>query len=84
MHLTDNFGRTDDHGPPGLPGGIAREKWDYLLNVLSKYDNDIVGSFEICPCVPDVLVRQASEFIFDVLNWPDRPNGQQKPADGAI
>ena len=84
LHLTDNFGRTDDHGPPGLPGGIAREKWDYLLNVLSKYDNDIVGSFEICPCVPDVLVRQASEFIFDVLKWPDRPNGQQKPADNTM
>jgi len=73
LHLTDNYGQTDDHEPPGLQGGISHENWDYLLKVLDKYDNDIVGSFEMCPCMPDVMIRQASEFLFDVLKWPNRP-----------
>jgi sugar phosphate isomerase/epimerase len=73
LHLTDNYGQMDDHEPPGLQGGTPREDWDYLLNILSKYDNDVVGSFEMCPCMPAVMIRQASEFMFDVLKWPDRP-----------
>jgi len=77
LHLTDNYGQTDDHEPPGLHGGIARENWDYLLDALSKHDNDVVGSFEMCPCMPGVLIRQASEFMFDVLKWPNRP--QKEP-----
>jgi sugar phosphate isomerase/epimerase len=76
LHLTDNYGQTDDHEPPGLQGGMPRENWHYLLDVLSKYDNDVVGSFEMCPCVPTVMIRQASEFMFDVLNWPNRPRKQ--------
>jgi len=76
LHLTDNYGQADDHEPPGLHGGIARENWDYLLDVLSKHDNDVVGSFEMCPCMPGVMVRQASEFVFDVLKWPNRPQKQ--------
>ena len=76
LHLTDNYGQMDDHEPPGLQGGMPRENWDYLLNVLSKYDNNVVGSFEMCPCVPTVMIRQASEFLFDVLNWPNRPQKQ--------
>lgn len=76
LHLTDNYGEADDHEPPGLRGGIPRENWDYLLNTLSKYDNDVVGSFEMCPCMPAVLVRQASEFLFDELRWPNRPQKQ--------
>jgi len=76
LHLTDNYGQTDDHEPPGLHGGIARENWDYLLDALSKHDNDVVGSFEMCPCMPGVMVRQASEFVFDVLKWPNRPQKQ--------
>jgi sugar phosphate isomerase/epimerase len=73
LHLSDNYGHRDDHEPPGLHGGIPRQNWDYLLNTLEKYDNDIVGSFEMCPCLPAVMIRQAREFLFDELNWPDPP-----------
>ena len=73
LHLTDNYGQADDHEPPGLNGGIARDNWDYLLNALSGYDNDVVGSFEMCPCTPRAMIRQAGEFLFDVLKWPNRP-----------
>lgn len=76
LHLTDNYGQMDDHEPPGLQGGIPRENWDYLLNALSKYDNDVVGSFEMCPCMPGVMIRQACEFLFDVLKWPNQPQKQ--------
>jgi len=76
LHLTDNYGQTDDHEPPGLQGGISRQDWDYLLKVLSKYDNDVVGSFEMCPCMPAVMIRQASEFLFDMLKWPNQPQRQ--------
>jgi sugar phosphate isomerase/epimerase len=81
LHLTDNYGQTDDHEPPGLQGGISRENWDYLLKVLDEYNNDIVGSFEMCPCMPGVMIRQASEFLFDVLKWPNRPQKQPSYAD---
>ena len=73
VHLTDNYGRMDDHEPPGLRGGISRENWQYLLNTLSRYDNEVVGSFEMCPCMPAVMMRQASEFLFDELKWPNQP-----------
>lgn len=76
LHLTDNYGRRDDHEPPGLRGGIPRENWDYLLNALSKSDNDVIGSFEMFPCMPEVMIRQASEFMFDILKWPDPPKKQ--------
>ena len=76
LHLTDNYGQTDDHEPPGLQGGITRENWDYLLNALGKYDNDVLGSLEMCPCTPAVMIRQASEFMFDILKWPNRPQKQ--------
>ena len=76
LHLTDNYGQADDHVPPGLRGGIARENWDYLLNALGKYDNDVTGSFEMCPSMPAVMLRQASEFLFDILKWPNRPQKQ--------
>jgi sugar phosphate isomerase/epimerase len=73
LHLTDNYGRIDDHEPPGLRGGISHENWDYLLNALNKCDADIVGSFEMCPCMPAVMIRQATEFLFDQLKWPNQP-----------
>lgn len=73
LHLTDNYGKTDDHEPPGLRGGIPREHWDYLLAALDHRDNEIIGSFEMCPCLPSVMIRQASEYVFDVLQWPNRP-----------
>jgi len=76
LHLTDNYGYLDDHQPPGLQGGIPRESWDYLLEALNKSGNDVVGSFEMCPCTPSVMIRQAGEFLFDVLKWPDRPQTQ--------
>jgi len=81
LHLTDNYGQADDHEPPGLRGGVPRKNWDYLLNTLAKYDNDIVGSFEMCPCMPAVMIRQASEFLFDELNWPNRPQKQSGYTD---
>lgn len=84
LHLTDNYGQTDDHEPPGLRGGIPRENWDYLLKALEKYDNDVVGSFEMYPCMPAVMIRQASEFLFDELKWPNRPQKQSGYASGTI
>ncbi len=76
LHLTDNYGHTDDHEPPGLHGGISRQNWDYLLSVLDRYDNEVIGSFEMCPAMPAVMIRQASEFLFDRLQWPNRPQKQ--------
>ncbi|UCE99194.1 MAG: sugar phosphate isomerase/epimerase [Planctomycetota bacterium] len=76
LHLTDNYGQMDDHEPPGLRGGISRKDWDYLLETLGKYDNDLVGSLEMCPCMPAVMIRQASEFLFDELKWPNKPQRQ--------
>jgi sugar phosphate isomerase/epimerase len=82
LHLTDNYGQMDDHEPPGLNGGISRENWDYLLKTLEKYDNDIVGSFEMCPCMPDIMIRQAGEFMFDELKWPNPPQKQSGYIEG--
>ena len=76
LHLTDNYGFDDDHLPPGVHGGIPRENWDYLLEALGRYDNDIVGSLEMCPRTPGVMIRQAGEYIFDILKWPNRPQKQ--------
>lgn len=73
IHLSDNYGKVDDHVSPGLHGGISKENWQYLLNVLDKYDNDIVGSLEMTPSTPGVMIRQASDFLFDVLKWPNKP-----------
>ena len=79
LHLTDNYGQTDDHEPPGLRGGIARQNWDYMLSTLEKYDNDVIGSLEMNPCMPAVMIRQASEFLFDELKWPNQP--EKQPSD---
>ena len=76
LHLTDNYGQTDDHVPPGLYGGMPRENWDYLLKTLSKYGNDVIGSLEMSPCMPGIMIRQASDFMFDVLKWPNKPQKQ--------
>jgi sugar phosphate isomerase/epimerase len=76
LHLTDNYGQSDDHEPPGLRGGIPRENWDYLLETLNKYDNDVIGALEMCPCMPAVMIKQASEFLFDELKWPNPPQKQ--------
>lgn len=81
LHLTDNYGQTDDHEPPGLHGGIPRTDWDYLLDIVNKHDLDLIGSFEMCPCTPGVMIRRASEYLFDVLKWPSRPQRQPGYAD---
>ena len=73
LHLSDNYGKLDDHEPPGVRGGISRENWDYLLNALQKHDNDVIGSLEMFPCMPDVMIRQASKFLFTVAHWPNPP-----------
>ena len=80
LHLTDNYGQMDDHEPPGLHGGIPRDDWDYLLDALAKHDNDIVAAFEMAPSMPNAMIRRASEFVFDVLQWPNRPEQQPGPA----
>ena len=56
------------------------EDWNYLLESLKKHDNDIVGSIEMSPCLPAVMIRQASEFLFDTLKWPNRPEKPQLDA----
>ncbi len=76
LHLTDNYGSSDDHEPPGLKGGIPRNEWDYLLKALKKQNKDVIGSFEMYPCTPAVMIRQASEFVFGELNWPGKPQRQ--------
>lgn len=76
---SNSFGFPDDRSAyQGLcrfwcGGGMSIEDWDYLLESLSRYDNDIVGSIEMSPCPPVVMIRQASEFLFDTLKWPSRP-----------
>ena len=62
-------------------GGMPREDWDYLLEILNQYDNDVVGSIEMSPCIPAVMIRQASEFLFETLNWPNQPERQPGHAD---
>ena len=76
LHLSDNYGQADDHQPPGLEGGISHENWHYLLDALNKYDNDVVGSFEMHPSMPALMIRQASEFLFDKMKWPNPPQKQ--------
>jgi len=76
LHLTDNYGHSDDHEPPGIRGGISRKNWEYLLEALNKYDNDVIGSLEMSPPTPDVMVHHAAKFLFDVLKWPNRPKKQ--------
>ncbi|MBA7657891.1 hypothetical protein ES703_65834 [subsurface metagenome] len=76
LHLTDNYGQIDDHEPPGLRGGIPREDWSYLLGTLNEYDNEVIGSLEMSPCTPAVMIRKACEFLFDELKWPHRPQKQ--------
>ncbi|MFH1616856.1 MAG: TIM barrel protein [Planctomycetota bacterium] len=82
IHLSDNYGQLDDHEPPGLREGISRQDWEYLLNALSRFNNDIVGSLEMCPSFPDVMIRQASEFLFKIMNWPGPPHVQPGHKDG--
>ena len=76
LHLTDNYGEIDDHEPPGVRGGIDKENWDHLLNRLDKYDNDIIASLQMVPCMPGTMIRQGSKFLFDVMGWPNRPTPQ--------
>ncbi|MBN1975169.1 MAG: sugar phosphate isomerase/epimerase [Sedimentisphaerales bacterium] len=73
LHLTDNYGKTDDHVPPGSNGCLQKENWEYLLDTLQKYKNDVVGSLEMSPPMPGVMIRQASNFLFDILKWPNKP-----------
>ncbi len=73
LHLSDNYGKSDDHAAPGVQGGISEENWRYLLNVLDKYDNDVVGSLEMTPCSPGMMIRQAGDFLFNIMDWPNQP-----------
>lgn len=73
LHLTDNYGRFDDHEPPGAKEGMPCENWDYLLEGLSKYDNEVIGSFEMFPPMPGTMIRQGMDFLFGKLNWPNKP-----------
>jgi len=73
LHLTDIYGEIDDHEPPGVRGGIENNHWDYLLNRLRQYDNDIIASLQMVPCMPGTMIRQGCKFLFDVIGWPNRP-----------
>src|SRR4030042_280244 len=42
LHLSDNYGHEDDHQPPGMRGGMARNNWEYLLEGLNRYDKDVI------------------------------------------
>lgn len=77
LHLTDNYGQADDHEPPGLKGGIPREDWQYLLDTIDKSGHEVIGSLEMCPCMPAVMLRKATEFLFDELNWPNQPQAHR-------
>ena len=78
VHLTDNYGKIDDHEPPGVRGGMEKEKWEYLLSALEKNDNEVIGSLEMFPSMPGTMIRQGCSFLFDVMKWPNRP----QPAPG--
>ena len=73
VHLTDNYGDSNDLLPPGLAGGIERQQWLYLKDVLTKQDHDVVASLQMAPTMPAVMMRQACEFLFDELGWPQKP-----------
>lgn len=76
IHLADNYGKFDDHEPPGVRGGMARENWDYLLEKISAYDNDVIASFEMFPAMPGTMIKQGGNFLFKVLKWPEKPEPQ--------
>ena len=73
LHLTDNYGRLDDHEPPGVRGGMPNSNWTYLLEGLSKYDNNIIASLEMTPAMPGTMIKKASHFLFSFLDWPNPP-----------
>lgn len=73
LHINDNCGQTNDQAPPGLAGGICRENWEYLLNALKKYDNEVIACLEMRPLSPTCLIRQACDFLFNQMQWPDMP-----------
>jgi sugar phosphate isomerase/epimerase len=73
LHLAESFNGFDSHRPLGCQCGIARQDWAYLLETLTKYNNDIIGSLEMTPCTPVEMIHRSSHFLFDVLNWPGQP-----------
>ena len=73
LHLTDHNGSCDDHRPLGCSGGANHNDFDYLLESLKKYNNDVIGSLEMTPCTPVEMIKRSSYFLFDVLGWPNRP-----------
>jgi hypothetical protein len=79
LHLSENCGHCNDHVPLGCSGGVARSDWDYLLKTLNKFDNEVIGSFEMNPCTPVEMIRRSSDFLFNELKWPDKP---RKPSQG--
>jgi sugar phosphate isomerase/epimerase len=73
LHLSDNYGRIDDHEPPGLKGGMPVENWHYLLEKLQENNSDVIASLEMSPSMPAVMLRQATQFLFGQMSWPDQP-----------
>ena len=78
LHLSDNYGDADDNVSPGLTSGISRQSWDYLLAELDSRDRHIIASFEMAPPSPQVMLAQACDFMFNDLNWPNRPDCPEK------
>jgi hypothetical protein len=62
-----------------LKGGIPKENWNYLIDSLEKHNNTIVASFEMYPCTPRVMLRQATDFIFNEMSWPGKPKTNYTP-----
>ena len=60
----------------GAPDELTVDFVESLSIDRRLYKYDIVGSIEMSPCIPAVMIRQASEFLFDTLNWPNRPEKQ--------
>lgn len=74
IHLTDNYGKLDDHEPPGVRGGIVRDNWSCLKEYLDRYGTEYIGALEMFPAMPGTMIRQACKFLFDVLGWPNPQN----------
>ena len=84
LHLADNYGEIDDHEPPGVRGGIAKENWDYLLKALQKHNCSCIGSLEMSPWTPQTMIKNAGKFLFDVMGWPGGPETAEAEKEFAV
>jgi len=62
VHLSDNYGRTDDHLVPG-DGYIAMNDWRNLLRTLQRADFSGAMVFELNTTEPGKMAKRGREFI---------------------